>query len=96
MEVENIIERGAIGKCAEMVGGAEKVLEMTIEYAREREQFGCPIGSFQAVQHHCADKVIDLEGSKYITYQAASLMTEGISCRSEIAMAKAWVSEAYR
>ena len=95
-EAEKILDRGTIGKCAEMVGGAQQALEMTVEYAKEREQFGRPIGSFQAVQHHCANMVTDVEGSKFITYRAASMLSEGLPCTQEIAMAKTWVSEAYR
>jgi alkylation response protein AidB-like acyl-CoA dehydrogenase len=79
-----------------MVGGAEKVLEMATEYAKEREQFGRQIGSFQAVQHHCANMLIDVEGSKYITYKAAWMLTEGIPCAKLVAAAKASVGEAYK
>jgi len=94
--VEKIIERAALGKCAEMIGGAQQVLEMTVAYAKERVQFDRPIGSFQAVQHHCANMVADVEGSKYITYEAAWRLSEGLPCAQEIAMTKTWVSEAYR
>ena len=95
-EVEKIMARAAVGKCAEMVGGAQKVLEMSVEYAKDREQFGKPIGSFQAIQHHCANILIDVEGSKNITAQAAWRLTEGLPCDNEIALAKAFVSQAYQ
>ena len=94
--IEKVLAWGAIGKCAEMVGGAEQVLEMTVEYAKQRTQFGRPIGSFQAIQHHCANMATDVEGSRYITYQAAWLLSEGEAAAQEVAMAKAWVSDAYR
>lgn len=94
--IEKVLAWGAIGKCAEMVGGAEQVLEMTVEYAKQRTQFGRPIGSFQAIQHHCANMATDVEGSRYITYQAAWLLSEGETAAQEVAMAKAWVSDAYR
>lgn len=94
--IEKALAWGAIGKCAEMVGGAEQVLEMTVEYAKQRTQFGRPIGSFQAIQHHCANMATDVEGSRYITYQAAWLLSEGEEASQEVAMAKAWVSDAYR
>jgi alkylation response protein AidB-like acyl-CoA dehydrogenase len=61
--LKRILQVAAVGKCAEMVGGAARVLEMSSAYAKERQQFGKPIGSFQAVQHHCANMLIDLEGS---------------------------------
>ncbi len=94
--VAKVLEWGAIGKCAEMVGGSQQVLDMTVEYAKQRVQFGRPIGSFQAVQHHCANMAADVEGSRYITYQAAWHLAEGLPAGREVAMAKAWVSDAYR
>ncbi len=94
--LEGILQRGAVGKCAEMVGGAQKVLEMASSYAKEREQFGKPIGSYQAVQHHCANMLMDVEASRFITYKAGWMLSQGIPCRKEVAAAKAWVGEAYR
>ena len=94
--IEKVLKWGAVGKCAEMVGGGQQVLDMTVEYAKQRTQFGRPIGTFQAIQHHCANMATDVEGSKYITYQAAWYLSEGDSADREVAMAKAWVSEAYR
>ncbi|MDN5859392.1 MAG: acyl-CoA/acyl-ACP dehydrogenase, partial [Pseudonocardia sp.] len=66
---------GAAATCAEMVGGAQRVLDMTISYAGEREQFGRPIGSFQAVQHHCANMAIDVLTARYIAYEAIWRLT---------------------
>lgn len=94
--IAKVLQWGAIGKCAEMSGGGQSVLDMTVEYAKQRTQFGRPIGSFQAIQHHCANMATDVEGSKFITYQAAWRLSEGLPAEREVAMAKAWVSEAYR
>lgn len=94
--VEKGLQRAAVAKCAEMVGGAQQVLEMTVNYAKERVQFGRPIGSFQAIQHHCANMAIDVDGSRFISYQAAWMLSEGLPCTKEVAMAKAWTSDAYR
>lgn len=94
--LKRILQVAAVCKCAEMVGGAERVLEMSSAYAKERQQFGKPIGSFQAVQHHCANMLIDLEGSRYITYKAAWMLDNRLACDKEVAIAKAWVSEAYK
>ncbi|MDA0768901.1 MAG: hypothetical protein BZY79_02110 [SAR202 cluster bacterium Casp-Chloro-G4] len=94
--IEKVLAWGAIGKCAEMVGGAQEVLDMTVEYVKQRTQFGRPIGSFQAIQHHCANMATDVEGSRYITYQAAWHLSEGMPAKQEVAIAKAWVSDAYR
>jgi alkylation response protein AidB-like acyl-CoA dehydrogenase len=89
------LERGAIAKCMEMIGGAEAVLDMTVEYTKQRTQFGQPIGSFQAVQHHCANMAIDVDASRLIAYQAAWKLSEGLPAAREVSMAKAWVSNAY-
>ena len=94
--IEKVLDWGAVGKCAEMVGGGQQVLDMTVEYAKQRVQFGRPIGSFQAIQHHCANMATDVEGSRYITYQAAWRLSEGLPSQREVAIAKAWVSDAYR
>ncbi len=87
---------GAAGKCAEMVGGAQKVLEMSVDYAKQRVQFGRPIGSFQAIQHHCANMVTDVDGARYIAYEAIWRLSESLDADKEVSMAKAWVSDAYR
>ena len=94
--LEKTLRWGAVGKCAEMLGGAEKVLDMTVAYAKQRIQFGRAIGSFQAIQHHAADMAADVEGCRHITYQAALALDEGLPADREVAMAKAWVSEAYQ
>lgn len=94
--LQKVLDKGAIGKCSEMVGGGQYVLDMTVEYVKQRIQFGKPIGSFQAIQHHCANMATDVEGSRYITYQAAWRLSEGMRSEREVALAKAWVSNAYR
>ena len=94
--IRKVLQWGAVGKCAEMVGGSQQVLDMTVEYAQQRVQFGRPIGSFQAIQHHCANMATDVEGTRYITYQAAWRLSEGLPAEKDVAMTKAWVSEAYR
>jgi len=94
--IEKIWPKVITAKCAEMVGGARQALEITIDYAKEREQFGRPIGCLQAVQHFCADMVADVDGCNYITYQAAWMLSSGLPCTKEVAMAKAWCSNAFR
>lgn len=94
--VATVLRWGAVGKCAEMVGGAQRVLDMTVQYAKERTQFGRAIGSFQAVQHHAADMAADVDGCRYITYQAAWTLAQGLPADREVSMAKAWVSDAYQ
>jgi len=94
--VEAMTAHGAAATCAAMVGGAQRVLDMTVEHAGQREQFGQPIGSFQAVQHHCADMAIDLLTSRYLAYEAIWRLAEGLDAATEVAMAKAAVGDAYQ
>ncbi|RJR18551.1 MAG: acyl-CoA dehydrogenase [Desulfobacteraceae bacterium] len=94
--LDSILRKAVVCKCAEMLGGAQKVLEMASGYAKEREQFGKPIGSFQAVQHHCANMLIDIEGSRYLIYKVAWLLSQGIPAVMETAACKSWVSEAFK
>ena len=94
--IQDLLPKATLAQCALMVGGAQQVLEMTVSYAKERVQFGKPIGSFQAIQHKCANMATDVDGSRFITYQAAWKLNEGLNCALEVSMAKAWVSEAYR
>jgi alkylation response protein AidB-like acyl-CoA dehydrogenase len=86
---------GAAATCAEMVGGAQAVLDKTVAYAKEREQFGKPIGAFQAVQHHCANMAIDVMSARFIAYEAIWRLSRGLSADVEVSVAKSWVSEAY-
>jgi alkylation response protein AidB-like acyl-CoA dehydrogenase len=94
--VETMTSHGAAATCAAMVGGADRVLDMTVDHARQREQFGRPIGSFQAVQHHCADMAIDVLTSRYLAYEAIWRLGTGLDAATEVAMAKAAVAEAYQ
>jgi len=94
--LEEVLRKAAVAKCIEMVGGAQQALEMTVEYVKERKQFGVPVGSFQAIQHHCANMLTDIETSRLISYKAAWKISKGLPYAIESAMAKAWVSDAYK
>lgn len=94
--VKRILSRSAAAKSVEMVGGAQQVLEMTVQYAKDRVQFGRPIGSFQAIQHYCANMAIDVDGCRFAAYKAAWALSEGMPATMEVSAAKAWVGEAYR
>ncbi|CAB4853161.1 unannotated protein [freshwater metagenome] len=94
--LSRVLDLAAVGLAAEQVGGAQKVLEMAVEYAKVRVQFGRPIGSFQAIKHKCADMLLEVESAKSAAYYgmwcAAELNDELPSVAS---LAKAYCSEAY-
>ena len=94
--VERAMQRAVVGHCITMLGGANAVLDMTVEYVKQRTQFGRPVGSFQAVQHHCAQMATDVEGCRGVAYQAAWMLAEDLPAQREISIAKAWISQAYR
>ena len=94
--VEHVLQYGAVAKCAEMVGIAQQAFEISLNYAKTRVQFGRPIGSFQAIKHKLANMVLDVDGSRYVTYHAAWLLSERLPAGREIAVAKAWTNEACR
>lgn len=92
--VKQIMNRAVVAKCCEMVGMAQQTLDMTVQYAKDRKQFDRAIGSFQIIQHYCADMFTTIEGMRLSTYQAAWKLSEGISCDEEIAIARAWTTQA--
>ena len=93
--VEKVIERAAISKCCDTVGVLQKVLEMTLDYAKERKQFDRPIGAFQVIQHYMADMMTYVDGTRFVSYQAAWRMNKGLPAIRETAIAKAWSAESY-
>ena len=94
--VEFIIQRASVLKCAEMLGGAQAVMEIANNYAKERVQFDKPIGSFQAIQHKLASMLIDVEGLRYLVYEAAWNISTGAPSRLLTSMAKAKANEVYQ
>jgi alkylation response protein AidB-like acyl-CoA dehydrogenase len=88
-------DRAALGVAAQLLGLADRLLTMTVGYAKERHQFGVPIGSFQAVKHHLADVALALEFARPLVYRAAWSIARGDDARSVyVGMAKARASEA--
>lgn len=94
--VEWILEKAAISKCVEMVGGCEAVLEMINSFAKERVQYKRPIADFQVIQHYLVNMWMMTETSKNITYEAAWMAGEDLPCAKHISAAKVWVSEAFK
>jgi len=95
--LKRVTDRAKVALCAEMCGGAERVLEMSVEYAKVRVQFDRPIGSFQAIQHKCANMLLLVESSKSATYYAAWAVANDVpEAPLAAAMAKSYTSDAYR
>ncbi|HET7343974.1 MAG TPA: acyl-CoA dehydrogenase [Methylomirabilota bacterium] len=92
-----VLDRATVALCAEMCGGAQRVLDMTTEYAKIRVAFGKPIGSYQGVKHRAADMLVEVENAKSLTYYAAWAVDENVpEAPLAASMAKAYVSDAYR
>jgi alkylation response protein AidB-like acyl-CoA dehydrogenase len=92
-----LLERGAVAAAAEMLGAARRCLDMAVEYAKVREQFGQPIGSFQAIRHRCAEMLLDVENSHAATYYAAWALASGAEDGPLAAsVAKSYVNDATR
>jgi len=82
---------------AEMVGGMQRILDMTVEYAKTRKQYGKPIGAFQAVQHQCADMYLETESSRSAAYYAAwALDHDPAQAATAVSIAKMYASDACR
>ena len=94
--LERMLDLAAVGLAAEQVGGAQLVLEMAVQYAKDRVQFGRPIGSFQAIKHKCADMLLEVESAKSAAYYAAWCAAElNDELPAVASLAKAYCSEAY-
>ena len=94
--LSTVLDLAAVGLAAEQVGGAQMCLDMAVEYAKVRVQFGRPIGSFQAIKHKCADMLLEVESAKSAAYYAGWCAAEmNDELPSTASLAKAYCSEAY-
>ncbi len=91
-----MLDLAAVALAAEQVGGAQQVLDVTVQYAKDREQFGQPIGSFQAIKHKCADMLLEVESARSAAYYAGWVAADDDDELPVVAsLAKAYCSEAY-
>jgi alkylation response protein AidB-like acyl-CoA dehydrogenase len=88
-----LLDRALVALCATQVGIAERALALTAEYVAGREQFGKPLGAFQALQQRAADAYIDVEAMRWTMWQAAWRLSEELPAAEEVVIAKAWASE---
>ncbi|MCL4422283.1 MAG: acyl-CoA/acyl-ACP dehydrogenase [Actinobacteria bacterium] len=94
--VSKTLDLGAVALAAEQVGGAQRCLDMSVEYAKTRVQFGRPIGSFQAIKHKCADMLLEVESARSAAYYAGWTAAEDSDELPVVAcLAKSYCSEAY-
>ena len=94
--LERVLDLTAVALAAEQVGGAQECLEMAVQYAKDRVQFGRPIGSFQAIKHKCADMLLETESAKSAAYYAGWCAAElNDELPTVASLAKAYCSEAY-
>jgi alkylation response protein AidB-like acyl-CoA dehydrogenase len=89
-----LLERATVGACATQLGVCERALELTAGYAQSRQQFGRPIGEFQAVAGRLADAYIDVEALRLTLWQAAWRLSVGLAGATEVATAKFWAADA--
>jgi alkylation response protein AidB-like acyl-CoA dehydrogenase len=95
--MRRLLQKATVIECAYLVGLAQMDFEISVNYAKERVQFGRPIGSFQAIQHKAADMVTDVDGARFIMYRAAWAVAEDEpDAEMQVHMAKAWCSDATR
>jgi alkylation response protein AidB-like acyl-CoA dehydrogenase len=95
--LDHALNVATVALCAEMTGGMQRMLDIAVEYAKTRKQFGKPIGQYQAVQHQCADMLLFTESSRSAAYYAAYTMTEGSpDASTAVSVAKAYASDACR
>ncbi len=94
--LSTVLDLAAVALAAEQVGGGQEVLESAVQYAKDRVQFGRPIGSFQAIKHKCADMLLEVESAKSAAYYAGWCASElNDELPSVASLAKAYCSEAY-
>jgi alkylation response protein AidB-like acyl-CoA dehydrogenase len=91
-----MLDLAAVALAAEQVGGAQRVLDMAVDYAKVRVQFDRPIGSFQAIKHKCADMLVDVESARSTAHHAAQAAADADDELPVLAcLAKAYCSDAY-
>lgn len=93
--VLRVLQVGSVMLCAQMAGASQRILEMTVDYAKTRIQFDEPIGVNQYVQEHCVNLLACTDSSWWVTFQAAWNLSTKLPCEMQVATAKAWTSDAH-
>jgi alkylation response protein AidB-like acyl-CoA dehydrogenase len=92
--LESLLDWGAVGAAAEMLGAAQRLLEMSVDHAKQRVQFGRPVGSFQAVKHHCANMHVSVETMRASVWGAAAALSSSASATEAVSVAKSYCGPA--
>lgn len=92
-QLQRLLLRGAMLRSFQMIGAFQRVLDITVEYVKNRVQFGRALGSIQIVQHACANMATDVDGSRYAARQAMWALSEGLPADLQVSAAKAYVSD---
>jgi alkylation response protein AidB-like acyl-CoA dehydrogenase len=94
--IEKMAAKASVAKCAEMVGGCKTCIDMTAAYAKEREQYGKPIGGYQIIQHYMANMMLAYDTSSNYLYRVAWMIDEGMDFVTEASVLKANINENYK
>lgn len=94
--LEPVIQRGIVALCAYMVGASEHIHEMATEFAKQRVQFGRPIGSFQAIQHYLAQSITEIVGAETTVFYAAWMLDQSMPARATVAKAKILAGDTFK
>lgn len=92
-QLMSVLTRERVLNSALALGRCEAAFDLALRYAKDRQQFGQPIGKFQVIQHHFADMATEIQAARLMTYQAAWMVDNGIPCRKEVSMCKWWATE---
>lgn len=93
---DRVLREGLVFLAAQAIGGARYALEITNQYAKDREQFDKPLGAFQAISHYLADASTEIEGGAVLVYEAAWALAEGRDISQLAPMAKKWACQVFR
>ena len=94
--LEKMAEKATVAKCAEMLGGCRESIDMTVAYAKQRQQYGHPIGGYQAIQHYLANMKVAYDTGLYYLYKVAWMLDNNMDATREISSLKAHVNEQYK
>jgi len=94
--IESVSTKLVVAKCAEMLGGCKKSIDMTADYAKQRVQYGKPIGGFQIIQHYMANMLLAYETCNNYLYKVVWMIDETVECAQQVSALKAQVNEAYK